>query len=436
MPVWRGVRATLLSEREQSVANSVANSIVSLSGEGVRITLEASLKVLIVTGNFRTVAENAWLLDDLATEFARSGHSVDVLVHSPTAPRERGLQLFEDGVRVFSVGAERAPNGRLSKVASYLATGARMHTKGWRWVKKNHYDLCVFPSIAAFSYGFPARLKRRGLVSTLLFVMWDFFPIHQIDIGRIRGGAFAGLLKKLEKLSMQRADVIATMSPANEQFLRSYHDDLTTRTVTIPPWASGTELTAAEKRSRFSVIFGGQLARGRGVDTLIDAAVVLRATGVTVDILIAGSGPDDERLRAYAAEVGATNVSFMGGLPRDQYRELLRSCHAGVAVTVAGVTPPSFPSKIVEYCANGIPVVVSVEDSSDAGSLVETYGAGLAVPAGSSVAIADAIARLATEHTDETLQIRADLAHALFRDKLSVRNAVVRMADEVHVQSR
>ena len=365
------------------------------------------MKVLIVTVNFRTVTENAWLLDDLAAEFAHLGHSVDVLVHSPTAPRKHGLQQRDDGINVFSVGTERVPNGRVSKLASYIATGFRMHTTGWRWAKRNRYDLCVYPSIASFSYGFPARLRRRGVVSTLLFVMWDFFPVHHIDIGRIRGGIASNALKRTERLSIQRADVIAVMSRANEVFLRSYHRGVSTRTITIPPWATGGELTAVEKRTRFSVIFGGQLVRGRGVDTLIDAALLLQDAGVNVEILIAGSGPDEERLRAHASEVGAANVSFTGGLPRDKYREVLRSCHVGVAVTVAGVTPPSFPSKIVEYCANGIPVVVSVEDSSDAGSFVETHGAGLTVSAGCPVALADAIRRLAAEHAAGTLVDRS-----------------------------
>lgn len=387
------------------------------------------MKVLIVTANFRAEGVNPWLLDDLSSELVRSGHRVDVLVHSPTAPRPRGQQEI-GGATVLSVGAERAPRTSVGKLVSYLATAARVHTVGWRWLARNHYDLCIYPSIGAFSFGLPARLRRRGAVSTLLFVMWDFFPVHQLDIGRIRAGALSGALKRIERAAIQRADVIATMSPANERFLRAYHRDLRARSVTIPPWAADEPGAPVPKRERFSVIFGGQLARGRGVDTLVDAAVLLLAAGADVDVIIAGSGPDEDHLRAYAAEQGASNVEFTGGLPREQYRTMLRSCHVGVAVTVAGVTPPSFPSKIVEYCANGVPSIVSVEESSDAGELVEAHGAGLAVRAGSPQSIADAITSLATEHRDGILEARAARARALFDEELSVRIAAERMTRE------
>ena len=80
---------------------------MSHSDSSEATTLEGTLRVLIVTGNFRTAAGTDWLLDDLASEFAKNGHSVDVLVHSPTVPRERGLRRLNNSVNVFSVGTER-----------------------------------------------------------------------------------------------------------------------------------------------------------------------------------------------------------------------------------------------------------------------------------------------------------------------------------------
>jgi glycosyltransferase involved in cell wall biosynthesis len=390
------------------------------------------MKVLIVTADFQSEGVSPWLLDDLAREFAAAGHQVDVLVHSPTTARPRGPHLSAyPGVTIFSVGAAKPVGRGPAKFLSYLATAARLHTAGWRWANREQYGLCIFPTIASFSFGFPSRMRKHGSVSTLLFVLWDFFPIHQLEIGRIRASWLSGPLKQLERLAIRRADVIAAMTPANERFLHRYHPGLRSRVIQIPPWSTRDPgvTDRAPKRDRFTVIFGGQLAKGRGVDVLIEASALLRESGDQVDVLVAGTGPESEALRETASRRGAHDVSFVGQLDRADYRKLLSSCHVGIAVTVPGVTPPSFPSKIVEYCANGIPVIVSVEESSDAGTFVEDHGAGLAVPAGDPHRLADAIAQLAHEHRTGGLELRAKRATALFDDEFSTSLAARRMID-------
>jgi glycosyltransferase involved in cell wall biosynthesis len=387
------------------------------------------VKILLVTDIFRGPTTDSWLLDDLAASLVALGHSVDVLVHSPTAPRPRGLQATVDpGLRVMSVGATEAPGSPLGKLASYLTTAARLHLTGARFVSRTTYDLGIYTSIGLFSFGFPSRMRRSGTVAHLLFVLWDFFPIHQLEIGRIRASVLARPLKWLERASFDRADTVAVMSPANERFLRDYHRRVRATIAHITPWAApGRELEDSPKRERFTAIFGGQLVRGRGVDTLLRAARILQDGGVEVDILIAGKGPDMDGLREQAADLGLTNTVFLGLIPREEYRELLRSVHLGIAVTVPGVSPPSFPSKIVEYCANGLPVVACVEASSDAGTFIETNGVGLSVPAGDPDGLAMAIQRLAIEHTDRSLSVRGQRARDLFVNQMSSKRVAEKM---------
>jgi glycosyltransferase involved in cell wall biosynthesis len=387
------------------------------------------VKILLVTGNFAAPGVNPWLLDDLAEAFADAGHEVDVIVHSATAPRPRGVARRGERVRVLSVGATSAPRSTVAKLRSYIGTAARLHTTGARFAAGATYDLAVYTSIAAFSFGFPARMRRRGTARRLLFVMWDFFPVHQIEIGRIRPAGMAPLLKLVERLSIRRADVIAVMSPANERYLSSYHRDLPARVVHVPPWASVVDLPdpPRAKRDRFTAIFGGQLVKGRGVDTLLEASRILEDEGRAVDILIAGDGPAAPALRDRAAALGLDHVEFLGSLARDDYRDLLQSAHVGVAVTVSGISPPSFPSKIIEYCTNAVPVVVCVEAASDAGEFIAERGAGLAVSAGDARALADALSQLLAEHERGELAERGRIARSVFLSELSVERAAATM---------
>lgn len=392
------------------------------------------MKILMITGFFAGEAGNPWLMDDLAAELARAGHEVHVIAHDAKTGHPRGeAPSGTPGVRLWHVGATRTGNGLVGRVFGHLQAAWGLRTTARRIVRDassdtGPYDLAVYTSIALFSWGLPGWARRTGSVRRLALVLWDFFPIHQVEIGRIGTFPPPRMLKAIERRAIEPADVVAVISPANERFFRDYHRGIRAGTVVVPPWSSSgaTVEPAAERRERFTVVFGGQLARGRGLGTLLDAAELL--DGEPIDILIAGGGPEERSLRARAAEAGLRNVEFTGPLERADYRRLLPTVHAGLAITVPGVTPPTFPSKIVEYCGVGLPVIVAVEPSSDAGAFVQERGAGLAIPAGDAEALAGAMRALLTEHESGALPARSAAARALYDNELSAARAAAAIA--------
>lgn len=393
------------------------------------------MRILVVAGSFAGPGSNPWLTDDLVAELADRGHSVDVIVASATRPRPRGRQPHASPrVKVWSTGVTRPPRkGRIGKLLSYALTAVRTHLGSGAFLDAKGYDLCIFTSLGAFTFGLPARLRRRSIARILLFVLWDFFPIHQIEIGRIRRASLHKPLKWIERRSFNRADLIAVMSPANERFLEGYHKGLDADVLVVPPWASTHAAVdvAPEAQGRLRVIFGGQLVAGRGVDVILEAAALLRKWDVQAEILVAGDGPLLKSLREAAAALGLDNTQFLGVLPRDEYRTLLKSASVGIAITVPGVSVPTFPSKIVEYCAAGVPVVACIEAASDAGDLLSINGAGMVVPAGDPEALAAALQRFESERLAGNLEKWSASALHLFHTKLSVASAVDRIEDAV-----
>jgi glycosyltransferase involved in cell wall biosynthesis len=387
------------------------------------------MRILLITANFATAGRNPWLLDDLAAAFVEQGHEVDVIVADPKGGRARGLE-DRAGVRVLSVGPVRARDGRVGRLLGHLASGAGLHGRGYRFARTSRYDLAIHTSIAAFSWGLPARLRRRGIAKRLTAVLWDFFPIHQVEIGRMRRSPASAAAKLIERRLLARADTIAVMSPANERFHRRYFG-IDRPTVIVPPWSNaGREISTGDRdwgSSTVTAVFGGQLTLGRGLETLLEAAALLEADAVPVDLVIAGDGPARARVELAARNLG--NVRLTGQLPRAEYRRLLGSAHVGIAITVAGVSPPTFPSKIVEYAGAGLWIVVAVEASSDAGELVQAHGAGTAVDAGDPRALADALRDAAIRQRDGILASGGDAARALWTAELSADVAARRLAD-------
>lgn len=386
-------------------------------------------RVLIVTDTFDNPGDNPWLLDDLAEEFAGRGIAVDVLLNDTKGARPRGWSAGRvPGVRVLSVGVT-TPRRRAGKTGAYLTGIAGLH-RAWSTELRGHrYDLVLYHSIATFTGGLPLRLSRSPRVGHLICVVWDFFPIHHVQIGRIRQRWLSPVLRRLEGRSIAAADTVAVMSARNSDFLRHYHRGIRRPVIEVAPWGRISEPLRVPSRETFTVVFGGQLVAGRGVETLLQAMRLLVDDGLPVQALIVGDGADRARLEATGRTLGLTGVQFLGRMPRAQYLELIATAHVGLAATVAGVSAPTFPSKMVDYARAGLPILLALEDASDAGALVRERGCGVSVPAGDPVALAHALRDLEAEHRAGTLGDRSTASRALFDEVLSVRVAADRLLD-------
>lgn len=373
------------------------------------------MRLLILTNRLARPGDSTWLIDDLVSELRREACTVDVVVADQARPRPRGVVETGRG-RDISVGPNRTRFGRIRRMGEIVVAAGRIRRMVREVTREGRYDGLLFPSIAC-QYGGAGRVAAHAGVPAAM-ILWDFFPTHQIQIGRLPAAA-GPLLKVVERWSIGRPSVLFLMSQGNIDFLDSYHPDVPGRRVILPPWAGDVPCRASGDGARFRVVFGGQLTHGRGVETLIDAAAVCSDRGVDLEVVVAGSGPMEDEYRRRALMTAPDAVVMAGQLSRDHYGQLLAAAHVGVAATVSGASIPSFPSKIGDYARVGLPILVATEEASDVGALVEGAGAGVSVPAGQPRAMADALCRLETLHREGGLQAMGARARDLFEARLS-----------------
>jgi glycosyltransferase involved in cell wall biosynthesis len=96
----------------------------------------------------------------------------------------------------------------------------------------------------------------------------------------------------------------------------------------------------------------GRLHATKGFETLIRAAARVPSASVR----IAGTGPDEERLKNLARSLGAANVSFLGFVPPDELREIRRRAEA---VAVPSVWFENCPLAVLEAEGDGVPILAS-----------------------------------------------------------------------------
>ena len=124
-------------------------------------------------------------------------------------------------------------------------------------------------------------------------------------------------------------------------------------------WTDGIEDVEPARPARPYLAAAGRLVRMKGFDRLIPLMRLLPE----VDLRIAGTGPEESRLRALAADV--PNVHFEGLLGGP---DLSRLFHGARAVVVPSLFPETFGYVVLEAFAVRTPVIVH----RGGGALLET----------------------------------------------------------------
>jgi glycosyltransferase involved in cell wall biosynthesis len=190
------------------------------------------------------------------------------------------------------------------------------------------------------------------------------------------------------------------------------------RTSALPNFVPAAALAASSRADQGEhALVAGRLVEEKGFDTAIAAC---RAAGVP--LVVAGEGPDEQRLRSLAGGAVGSGVRFAGRLPAAELGELRRNA---ALVLVPSRWEEPCPYSVLDAFADGVPVL-----ASDRGGLPELVGAGQIVPEGDAAAWTDAVAAL--WHDPALRRRRGEEGLARARDELGEQryhDALMRLYD-------
>jgi glycosyltransferase involved in cell wall biosynthesis len=141
---------------------------------------------------------------------------------------------------------------------------------------------------------------------------------------------------------------------------------------------------------KFNVVFIGTFCTSYELQTVFEAAAILaKIREAEIEILIAGGGDDEDKIKKKCNE--SPNMNFLGWL---DYNEL-QCC---LTISSLGLAPysknslMSLPNKPFEYMASALPILTSL--GGELREIVETYNVGAYYSPGDSQALADLINQL------------------------------------------
>lgn len=305
---------------------------------------------------------------------ARAGHEV-VLI----APHDADEVV--DGVRIRAF--PRA-HGRLARMTRGVRAALRLCREERADVVHAH-DPELMPGLA--------RLARDGAKVV--------FDMHENVVADIRTkpwlpswarGAIADAVGRGMRVWLRDACVVF----AESSYPRDY--PWITRGTTVLNLPRLDELLAirAPRSAAFRVAYVGSITAQRGSLTTIEALGLLRARGIDAGFDLVGlvDQAHADEIRAAAVRAGVADVVLHGYLPPGPAYAIAARCSVGLAVLDDDPNlRDSYPTKLFEYMALGLPVIVS--DFPLWRDVVDAAGCGVCVPPGDASALADALELLA-----------------------------------------
>lgn len=306
---------------------------------------------------------------------AAAGHDVHLV-----APGVAGNEEQREGVRIHYIGRGA------SRLHRMTATGARAISKGLSLSP----DVLHLHDPELLIHAWRARRRCRRVI----FDMHEDLP-KSLRTKHWIAGPLRGAVSKLaaggERMLLSGLEVVFAEDSyrASRPWVR--------RSITLHNMPIVSTLTGIEPHPTLPPSLGyiGSVTPARGLFTTLEVLSELRARGVAVahDCVGAIDGELKSEADRLVARLGLRDVRFHGYQPAEAGYRII----AGTTIGLAVLHPEpnyleSYPTKMFEYMAMGIPVVVS--DFPLYRQIIDETGAGVAVDPLDVKAIADAVEML------------------------------------------
>lgn len=353
----------------------------------------------------------AQIMGDLAVDLANLGHRVSVLTttphynRDPDAEARQPLRFSWGGVVARSrfgdadVWHTVMPR-KTASVPKRLAAWCLFHVLSLvvGVLALRRVDVILAPS-PPLTIGVAAWLLGWWHRAPFIYNVQELYPDIAINLGAVRRPSLIRLLYALERFVYARAARIVVIADRMRQRLleKGVPAD---RVVVIPNFVDTAALEPVpapnaftrdfDLDGRFIVSYAGNLGRAQGLETLLDAAALLRDEPAIVIVLI-GSGGMWETLSARIAADRLDNVRLLPYLPFARVPEIYGASQLSVVSQAASIGADAVPSKVYRIMASRGVVLAATDAASDLAQLVKHAGCGYVVPQDDPAAIAAAI---------------------------------------------
>ena len=344
---------------------------------------------------------------ELARELQRRGHDVTVVTafpHYPGGDLYPGYRLapwrWEVRERVRILRTYIYPYHGRSSVRRMLNYGSWMLSSiQAAWLTPACDVMYVWhpPLTVGVSAWCISRLKGIRYV----YDVQDLWPESALASGLMRPGVLVNVLYRLADWVYRRAPRVLVVSRAAAQYLEKKGVDplkisIANHWIDTAPFGQPSSRDVRRESGldgKFVVMFAGNLGIVQGLETVVEAAALLRDRPEIAFVFV-GDGSDRTRLESLVSQHALSNVRFAGQHPASDMPAFMRAADVLlVHLRRSDIADHAVPTKLLAYLAAGRPVLCATGGA--AAELVQQAGAGVTTPPGDVSALVAAVERLA-----------------------------------------
>lgn len=358
----------------------------------------------------------------MAKHWIEKGHKVTIFAASFSHIRSQNIDVLADtkvmeldGIKyVFVKTSPYKGNGYL-RVVNIREFTSYLNSNSHEIASEYKPDLVIASSTYPTD-NYPAHKIAKIAGAKYFYEVHDLWPLSPKELGGYsKYHPFIVWMQMAENYAYKHCDKVISMLPKTlehmvDHGLKKEKWVYVPNGINIDEWKNHEPLgvstrdmiTQAKSKFKYCVAYTGTLGLANALDSLVEAAKKVNPD--EFGFFIIGKGPEEERLKRKADELGLKNLFFIPVVPKSMMPSLLEHFDF---LYIGLQRKPLFrfgisPNKLMDYMMAGKPIIQAIEAGNN---MVEEANCGVAIEPENPDAIVEALTKLSERpgHELETM---------------------------------
>jgi colanic acid biosynthesis glycosyl transferase WcaI len=250
------------------------------------------------------------------------------------------------------------------------------------------------PSVALLA----ARIRRAQCV----LLVHDVYPEVLVATGLLREDSLLlRLLRWFNRQLYPRFERVIVLGRDMQRLIESRFLPENKKATLITNWADIETISPKPRKENgllkqrgledlFVIQYSGNMGRTHGLETILEAAVLLQQER-SIHFLLIGSGAKRRGVETYLAGARLKNVTLLPPQLRQELTETLNACDVAIVSFIKGIAGISVPSRMYNIMAAGKPIIAVADDDSELALVVREENIGWVVRPGDKTGLVEVI---------------------------------------------
>jgi glycosyltransferase involved in cell wall biosynthesis len=397
------------------------------------------MKIIFLTLVGIDTLDERGIYHDLMNKFCEEGHEVLIVTPSERRLKQPTVLINKGKLQILKVWIPNIQKTNIIEKGIGTLLIEHFYKRAIkRYFKLTQFDLIIYSTPPITFTSLIKKLKGNSVTSYLL--LKDIFPQNAVDLGMFKKNGFLhSYFRRKEKELYAISDWIGCMSPANVKYVLENNSEVSAEKVEVNPNSlaiSSNHFEAKENgiNKKYGIpanktvfIYGGNMGRPQGLDFLLKAIPNCQ-TIENAFFLIVGGGTEFAGIKRWFDTNKPINAVLLSELSKKEYDELIGIAHVGLIFLSPLFSIPNYPSRLLSYMENRMPVICATDKNTDVGTMAEDNGYGFKCLNGDLDSFKHYVELLATD--SDLVKRVGDIGYNYFTTHFNVNNSYALIIDK------